>query len=133
MGVCFGCIGFGARRAGGEPPRGPGSRRGSLGMRRMLMIGAVLLASATLHGGQARQQAAPRSAGPASTAPQQAGVKPGRPVPTASSHVQGSTMAVATQRELTDQYCVTCHNSRAKTGGIALDAVDLANVGPHAE
>ena len=42
-------------------------------------------------------------------------------------------MAVATQRQLMDQYCVTCHNSRTKTGGVVLDTVDLANVGPHAE
>jgi mono/diheme cytochrome c family protein len=32
-----------------------------------------------------------------------------------------------------DTYCVTCHNSRLKTGGLALDALDLVNVGPHAE
>ena len=25
-----------------------------------------------------------------------------------------------------DQYCVTCHNSRLKTGGLALDSVDVA-------
>jgi mono/diheme cytochrome c family protein len=27
-----------------------------------------------------------------------------------------------------DQYCVACHNSRTKAGGLALDAMDLANV-----
>jgi hypothetical protein len=32
-----------------------------------------------------------------------------------------------------DTYCVTCHNSRLKTGGLALDAFDLTNVGAHAE
>src|SRR4051812_23703371 len=106
-------------------------------MRRMLMIGAVLLASATLHGGQARQQALPQAtpqpARAPAAAPPQTGVKPVRPVPVVSSHAQGTTMAVDTQRQLIDQYCVTCHNSRAKTGGVVLDDVDLANVGPHAE
>src|SRR5262245_53111465 len=29
-------------------------------------------------------------------------------------------------RVLLDKYCVGCHNSRAKTGGIALDSVNLA-------
>ena len=42
-------------------------------------------------------------------------------------------MPAATQRQVVDQYCVTCHNSRAKTGGLALDTVDLASVGPHVE
>jgi hypothetical protein len=32
-----------------------------------------------------------------------------------------------------DQYCVTCHNQRLKTGGLALDALDIANLQPHAE
>jgi len=31
-----------------------------------------------------------------------------------------------------DTYCVTCHNQRLKTGGLALDALDIANVGEHA-
>lgn len=26
------------------------------------------------------------------------------------------------------QYCITCHNQRAKTGGLALDAIDVAHV-----
>ena len=26
------------------------------------------------------------------------------------------------------QYCVTCHNQRLKTGGLALDTLDIANV-----
>ena len=29
-------------------------------------------------------------------------------------------------------YCVTCHNQRLKTGGLALDALDVNNVGEHA-
>lgn len=31
-------------------------------------------------------------------------------------------------RALLDTYCVTCHNARLKTGGIAFDRMDLANV-----
>jgi hypothetical protein len=34
---------------------------------------------------------------------------------------------------LLKQYCITCHNTRVKTGGLALDVLDPANVGPHAE
>jgi hypothetical protein len=31
-------------------------------------------------------------------------------------------------RETVDQYCVTCHNQRLKTGGLTLDRLDLSNV-----
>ena len=32
-----------------------------------------------------------------------------------------------------DQYCVTCHNQRLKTGGLSLDTFDIANVHANAE
>src|SRR5438093_1200590 len=32
-----------------------------------------------------------------------------------------------------NQYCVTCHNQRAKTGGLALDAMDLSAIGHDAD
>ena len=34
-----------------------------------------------------------------------------------------------TPQELITQYCVTCHNQRARTAGLALDTLDLADVG----
>jgi mono/diheme cytochrome c family protein len=34
---------------------------------------------------------------------------------------------------LLNQYCVTCHNARAKAGGLALDPSDLAQIDRHAE
>ena len=34
---------------------------------------------------------------------------------------------------LINQYCVTCHNQRAKTGGLALDALSLSNIPAGAE
>jgi mono/diheme cytochrome c family protein len=36
-------------------------------------------------------------------------------------------------RALVDKYCVTCHNQRAKTAGLALDAIDLGNPAAGAE
>src|SRR5258708_2880202 len=36
-------------------------------------------------------------------------------------------------RALLDRYCVTCHNERAKTGGLALNALDPSRPGEHAE
>jgi mono/diheme cytochrome c family protein len=35
-------------------------------------------------------------------------------------------------QELVTQYCVTCHNARLKTGGLALDGLDLARLPDHA-
>lgn len=36
-------------------------------------------------------------------------------------------------RALVDQYCVTCHNQRLRTGGLALDQVDAVNIPAGAE
>ncbi len=41
--------------------------------------------------------------------------------------------ATPTPRALLDQYCVTCHNERAKTAGLLLDKADPANVSLDAE
>ena len=35
---------------------------------------------------------------------------------------------VAAQQQILNKYCITCHNQRAKTGGLALDALSLSNV-----
>jgi hypothetical protein len=43
------------------------------------------------------------------------------------------TATLPTQRALLDRYCVGCHNARLKTGGLALDTLDLAKVGDHAD
>src|SRR5438132_13312270 len=37
------------------------------------------------------------------------------------------------QRALLDQYCVTCHNQRAKTAGVMFDTMDLSDVSKHAD
>src|SRR5437762_9192681 len=39
----------------------------------------------------------------------------------------------AAPRALLDKYCHGCHNQKLKTGGVALDIVDLSNVGSHAD
>ena len=37
------------------------------------------------------------------------------------------------QSALLSRYCITCHNQRAKAGGLALDTFDLATAGEHPE
>jgi mono/diheme cytochrome c family protein len=44
-----------------------------------------------------------------------------------------SSSAAADTRATIDKYCVTCHNQRLKTGNLALDAPELANVAAHAD
>jgi mono/diheme cytochrome c family protein len=46
-----------------------------------------------------------------------------------------ATVAAGVQapRAMLDKYCVTCHNQRLKTAGLAIDALDLAEIGQHAE
>ena len=51
------------------------------------------------------------------------------PAASAGAGVQGTTL----DRSLLDRYCVTCHNERLLTGGLALDAIDLTQVSANAE
>jgi mono/diheme cytochrome c family protein len=53
----------------------------------------------------------------------------------AASPARTATAAadVATQRALIDQYCVSCHNEKTKTGNLMLDKLDLTRIGEHAE
>jgi mono/diheme cytochrome c family protein len=48
------------------------------------------------------------------------------------SRVVGQSAANQHQ-EMLNTYCVTCHNSRAKTGGLALDGLDLRTAADNAE
>jgi hypothetical protein len=44
-----------------------------------------------------------------------------------------AAFASPSHREVFDKYCVTCHNQRLKTGGLALDTMDLGKVPAQAE
>jgi mono/diheme cytochrome c family protein len=46
---------------------------------------------------------------------------------------QTAQTAASPERAFLNQYCVTCHNARAKTGGLALDGLDPAHPGENAE
>jgi mono/diheme cytochrome c family protein len=56
-------------------------------------------------------------------------------VAAAAVFVVGAAPVVHTQTPAVDarpvltQYCFTCHNDRLKTGGLSLEALDLAKVG----
>jgi hypothetical protein len=44
-----------------------------------------------------------------------------------------SAVPPSPQRAILDKYCVTCHNQKAKVGGLALDRMDVADIGSGAE
>lgn len=53
-----------------------------------------------------------------------------------SVYPQQRTDAAATaasEQAIVTRYCVTCHNERAKTGGLSLETVRVANAGAHSE
>ena len=57
-------------------------------------------------------------------------------VPTTHAAQERSTAPAppgGSPRAVFDTYCVTCHNTRVKTAGLALDALDLERVGDRAE
>ena len=56
---------------------------------------------------------------------QAAGRAPQAPAPAAAPK--------SSERALLDQYCVTCHNQRTRTAGIAFDTLDVAHVSADAE
>ena len=45
----------------------------------------------------------------------------------------GAAAAAPPDRALVDKYCVTCHSDRAKTGGLTLEKIDVANIPANAE
>jgi len=48
-------------------------------------------------------------------------------------NIEGSAQPVPAPRAVLDTYCITCHNQRLKTGGLALDAVDVTAPAANAE
>jgi mono/diheme cytochrome c family protein len=52
--------------------------------------------------------------------------------PQASASDASSTIAAA-DRGVVDKYCVSCHNQRLKTSGLALDTAELSDVAAHPE
>jgi hypothetical protein len=84
--------------------------------RTVFLAATAILTSASLF-----VVAAPQ-AGPAKAAPKAAAKA--KPVLSAKA---------APHKVLVDRYCNGCHNSRTKTAGLALEVLNLGNVGPDAE
>jgi hypothetical protein len=53
--------------------------------------------------------------------------------PAAAARQAGTGAPSAPEAALLTTYCLGCHNERARIGDLALDTLDIADVGPHAE
>src|SRR5262245_55949664 len=53
--------------------------------------------------------------------------------PAAGEAQEGTTLSASRTRAVLDKYCVTCHNQRTKTAGLALDALNIAAVSGQAQ
>jgi hypothetical protein len=53
--------------------------------------------------------------------------------PTTPASADAAQVTAVSLKPVIDRYCVTCHNGRLKTGGLALDGVDLSKVAEHAD
>jgi mono/diheme cytochrome c family protein len=55
------------------------------------------------------------------------------PIPHAAQERSAAPQTAPPPRAVLDKYCVTCHNQRLNTAGLALDALDPAQVSEHTE
>ena len=96
---------------------------------RLLAAGCVAVMSVALVSAQSGQttRQSTRASGPTT------GTQAKPQVPASNTNVTAATADVTTQRALIDQYCVTCHNSKAKTANLLLDQLDLAHLSANAE
>jgi cytochrome c553 len=99
-----------------------------MAFRHLLLAGSVLLlASVTV------STAPTRKAGPSRpSAPAERGAgRSGSAAVQIAAPAQASQLAMPSKAFL-DTYCITCHNQRMKAAGLALDTLDLTDVGAHA-
>ena len=94
----------------------------------LLVFGCLVVGAASAPG-----QPADAGAGPARAAGEPLGAPAETAGATASPAAGAAAAEAATWRAVLDRYCVACHNRRTLAGGLALDDVDLGQVGPHAE
>src|SRR5688500_13683283 len=52
---------------------------------------------------------------------------------TAGQPAQAPPPVAVTDQALVQKYCITCHNDRAKTGGLTLQGLDPANPSAHTD
>jgi len=98
---------------------------------RILPAALLWAAVATSISAQNSQTRSTGTAGPARPAPQQARASAGQTSP--APRQAGAAAQQPLDPAMLKTYCVTCHNDRLKTAGLALDTVSLDDIAGHAE
>ena len=100
-------------------------------MRRLFVAGCLAAVSVAVVFGQSGQT----PSAPAAAAAPVARTPAAPQVPPAKPGVAGAAEGATRSRALVDQYCVTCHNARLKTGGLVLEKeqLDFARLADHSE
>jgi len=93
------------------------------GLLSALIIGGVAL---TAQGRMAQAPAGPSM--PPTDSSRAAQARPVAPVPAHATAPAAAGLSVDGQTQLVKQYCATCHNDRAKAGGLTLAAFDAAKL-----
>jgi hypothetical protein len=99
------------------------------------LLGLVLAGSLTLEGQAPSPASTPASADAKASTPQATAPTTSAPT-TAATPAATKTAAVAPSSSpgaLIDQYCMTCHADRVKSGGLALSALNVNDAHPNAE
>ena len=97
----------------------------------MRRVCVLLVAAAALVAAASSNLRADR---PAPQAPTSAPARPsGAQTPNPAQTAATNQAATINQRELVDKYCVSCHNERAKTGGLVLENLDPRNTSANPE
>ena len=97
-------------------------------MRRLTgLLSAVIIGGVVL---SAQGRAVPAPAGPAPASADRAPAPQARPVAPVAAHASGPAagLPVDGQTQLVKQYCATCHNDRARAGGLSLASFDAAKL-----
>ncbi len=100
-------------------------------MRREIVTAAVVLGTFVAGATLAQQKAAAPLKSKPATATQTAA--PRGPATAAPAAAATAGMSVEAQTALVNQYCMTCHNDKLKTGGITLSKLDIAHPDQTAE
>jgi mono/diheme cytochrome c family protein len=108
-------------------------------MKKLIVLGALLICVTLGYRSAAGQQSAGGRQRPVDSplrggAPQvQLAQAQAKPAATRTAASAAAAMTPAATKALVDQYCVTCHNSKTRSGGLVLENMDMSKLADNAQ